>query len=457
MTVYGVTPAGFVLKPVTELQAEMKADVLGTIDPGLDVADDQPVGQLLGIMAEKLGEVWELAQVAFNATNRGDAEGALLANIGGLTGTPPLPQTTCKVPCNAQFSAAGFYAAGTLAAFISGAPGQQWTNLIGLTVPATGDDGNPIGVGHLYTARSAIWQSSTDGPIYGNALDAAITLHGSGQLNQKVPVAGWFGIADAGGVTLGTLQETDPAYRLRQYQELSAPGACTLDAIQAAILTAIAPLFPQASVQMLENTTLTTSAQGLPPKSFMAVVYDGPGAVPATNDPIISAAILANKPAGIQAFGLYTPATILDPVTGAAVVVPFTRPVGVPIYMAMTVAVAPGTTATQQNAIAAAIGVALVAASQGSPFTLYGTTVTPGAGAQTAFAPGADVILSAQKAIVQGQAGVLDVPAMTLGMFFPATSGVNLSFSLAQIATLAAGNDGGGHAFLTITFITFTP
>ena len=91
------------------------ADVAGRIasDHGLttDVSADQPTGQFIGVACKKLGEVWQVGQVCYNATNRGDADGDLLDNIGTLGGTLRAKPAPSTVLCTATFSAAGTYAA----------------------------------------------------------------------------------------------------------------------------------------------------------------------------------------------------------------------------------------------------------------------------------------------------------------------------------------------------------
>ncbi len=114
---YGVTPAGFVLPPVQVLITAFNQDLLGQIDPTTDLSPDQPVGQFIGVACKKLGEIWQVGQVAYNATNRGDAEADLLDNIGTLTGTLRQKQSPSRVQCTATFSAQGTYGAGTVVAF----------------------------------------------------------------------------------------------------------------------------------------------------------------------------------------------------------------------------------------------------------------------------------------------------------------------------------------------------
>lgn len=453
MSAYGVTPAGFVLPSLVQILADLKASVLATIDPGLDVSDDQPLGQLLGIIAAREMTLWELLQVGYNATNRGDAEGAQLDNVGDITGTKRLGETPCTVACTAMFSQAGTFAKGTLFAYVAGASSQQWANQQDLTIPSTSNDGSgdPIGPTHLYTVANALWQSTTDGPIWGDALNAAnFLISGFGSLNQLVPVAGWHSIADTGSVTLGTLEEDDPPYRVRQRQDLSAPGSATLDAIGASILVALEgqSISPPPSVQMYENTGLATDGNGLPGKSFMAVVFDGTSSPQqAIDNAFIAGAIWDNKPAGIQDYGTTT-VSITDSL-GIARSVSFTRSTAVRVQLSVTAAVSASMPSGQRTALRATIATSLASAAQGSPFPLYGTTFTPAAGAPTTLIPGQDVVANSLKSIVQGQTGVIDVPVFTITSPGTTPDG-NVEIDIAHVGTLAATD-------VTVTIVTFNP
>jgi hypothetical protein len=440
VTTYGVTSAGFVKKPVAQIAADWKARVLSTVASDLELADDQPPGQVIGIGSEALGELWELAAVAFNATNRGDAEGALLDNIGTLTGTKRAKERPSFVSCTLHFSAAGTYAAGALVAYVNGYPTARFTNVDTIIVPTTGDDHSPIGTAHQWTGGTTFLFKSLDmGPDSGNALIGA----GAGQLNQKVPVSGWVSIADVGAVSLGALVEVDPPYRQRQKDELGASGNDTLEATRAAILLALAGASPPvttATVQMYENTTLVFDPiTGLPGKTYMAVVYDGTSdpSVQAQHDPLIAKAIWSNKAGASRPYGS-TNVSVVDS-QGTTRTVGFTRATPVDVSVTMDVYIDPAIDPLQWGAIQSAVKDALVAAAQGSAFKMYGSTVTPTGSSITTLGPGRDFVASAFKAIAQAQAGVFDV--QNFAVTSPSTTpplepNGNVSVEIGQFATL---------------------
>lgn len=436
MTTYGVTPQGFVKKPVQQIITDWKAKVLGSLASDLDLDPEQPPGQMIGIGGEALGELWEVLAVCFNATNRGDAEGALLENIGMLTGTPRAGERPSFVPCTLHFQAAGTYAAGALVAFVTGYPTARWTNVDQIIVPGTGDDGSAIGSSHQWTGLTTfLFKSLDEGPDTGNALITA----GAGNLTQKVPVTGWVSIIDADSVSLGALVEEDPPYRQRQRDELGAFGNNTLETTRAAILRALTtatPPVPEAGVRMYENTTLVFDpVTGLPGKTYMAVVYDGTSP-PIGNDALIAQAIWNNKGGTARSYGS-TSVSVVDS-QGTTRTVSFTRATHLDVTIAMDLYVDPGMTGGDRILLKGAIRDAIIAASQGSPFKMFGTTVTPSSSSITTLQPGSDFVASAFKAIAQGQTGVIDIQNFAVSSPTPEANGnveVDIGF-FARVVTV---------------------
>ena len=251
--------------------------------------------------------VWQAGAAAYNSISRPNAVGPQLDNIGALTGTRREGAFPSTVFCACTFTTSGTYAAGALVAYLPGNTTVQFKNVDAVVVPVSTP--MPISPTNRATVANVLFEAMQDGEDLGNALVAA----GEGSLTGMVPVSGWYSVADSGAPSLGSLGETDDAYRARQVLELSAPGACTLDAAEAAIVLALAnaPNPAIATVAMYENTSLMTDANGLPGKSFSAVVFDGSSYDAQQNDPLIAQAIWNNKPAGMQTYG-NTSATAVD-------------------------------------------------------------------------------------------------------------------------------------------------
>lgn len=255
---FGALSTGFVPETVQDIINDETADVLATIANDLDCSPVAPLGQVIGITAEKMAELWELAQVAYNATNRGAAEGALLDNIGALTGTPRLPATYSSAWCTCAFSTPGTYAPGSLQGFIVGLSAQYATNASAVVVPATNPlNGNPVSATNPYVTGSAyatatLFIAPVVGPNFGAALSAAETALDTnpqlGAFTGQVPVTGWLG-PTALSVTASVMQWS-PTVTFASAVTLSQGTALTFD-------TSGAVYFLAANVVGATTATLT--------------------------------------------------------------------------------------------------------------------------------------------------------------------------------------------------------
>lgn len=364
----GVTPTGFVAETTADLLTAIESDELANVDAQLDVSPEEPIGQVNGIMAAKLSDLWELGAVAYNSLSRDDAEGSQLDNIGTLTGTKRLPAkpTICKT-CTVVFSQTGTYAAGTLTANVSGQPSATFVNQSDIVISGSVPK----------TLTNQVWVATSTGPTVANAgtLDVITT-----------PVTGWTSITNINDATLGTDVETDTAYRIRQANELSATGACTVPSIQADLLQVAGVI----SVSVLENTTNFINADGLPPHTFSPVIWDGTSPQASNDD--IAQVIWDDKPAGIQSVGLLSGDAIDD--NGVTRTMQFNRAIQVTIYVAWTCTLAPG---VSTGSIAPLVKEAAVAYAQAN------------------IGQGSEVVALAIRAQALTIPGVIDVPTFAIG------------------------------------------
>ena len=399
MSNYGITSAGFFPKPVTELDTEIVADQLSTIDTALDTSAENPIGQQNGIVEEKLAELWEIAQVCYNSINPDDAEGNQLDNVCALTGTlrqPPLPSF---VLCNCTLAAAHSpYLAGTLVASVTGQPTIQFSNAADINVTADG----------LITGLP--FTSIEDGPI--PAVDGTLTV-------IATPVTGWTTITNPLTAVLGTLLELDPALRQRREEELAAAGSGTVDAISASVLEVDGGAV--LNVTILENLTGTTDGNNTPGHAMQAVIWDGLGAGAANND--VAQALWNGKPAGIPYYGTSS-GTAID-AAGNSQTVLFTRPTQIPIYLAFTVTFVAGLSSSGQTAAIAAVKAAAVAFSLSTPSILQ---------------PGVEVIALALKAAALGVTGIFDVPVLYLDVTASPTATANIPIGPLDVAVIQTAN-----------------
>ena len=122
--------------------------------------------------------------------------------------------------------------------------------------------------------------------------------------------------------------EEDPAFRLRREELLRATGAGTVEAIRSSLRA----LDDVVQVSVIENVELTTSVEGLPGKSFEAIVQGG-------DDQEIADEIWRVKPAGIETHG--TESEIVEDSQGIDHTINYSRPDDIPIYIEVTVKIDP--------------------------------------------------------------------------------------------------------------------
>lgn len=399
--VYGVTPQGFILKPVAAIIQDFEDEQTSTMDAALDTSAAGPVGQLNGIYGAALGELWELGQAGYNGFNPDDVEGVAQDNVGAVRGSKRLTAKPSSVFCNCTLTAANSpYLAATLVANVAGNAPLQFSNALDVVV----------------TVNGVV-------PVLFKALAVGPTAAASGTLTViTAPVTGWSVVTNPLDATLGQLIETDPDYRLRQELEIAAVGACTVPS-ETADLLEVANVI---SAKVLENTgdTLDTST-GMPGHSTQSIVWDGPLALAANQD--IGLAVWNGKPSGAQTFG-NTSVQIVDSL-GAPQTVFFSRPSQLPVYMAFTVTLGQGVVLAT---IAPQIKAAIVNLSNGfDPSGVALASTTPGI-----LAPGGSVIAMAFRKAAFDFPGVTDVSNLALDFTASPTATANLPVTFVQVGTL---------------------
>lgn len=289
MTTYGLTAFGFWRKPLERIVVELEEDLRSELGEELNTKSG-PMHQFIGTFASPLAEQWELLELASASIDRGAAEGALLDALGALTGTARDAARPSTVTLTLTLSAACTVPAGSV---VSRA-GDATVRFVTLTDVVVGAAGTEI-----VTA-----ESESDGAIEAPA--GTLTVIES-------PVSGWASVTNAADATLGSAEETDEAYRVRQVAELEASGAGTVDTIRARVLRVDGVL----DVLGYENRTDAPDGAGRPAYSFEIVVWDGSPA--AASDDDIGAAIWETQPATARSYGA-TSVTVADEAGGSQTV-----------------------------------------------------------------------------------------------------------------------------------------
>lgn len=419
----GVTATGFVPKTVQDLVTECEADELAEIDASLDTSPEEPIGQVNGIFAEKLAEVWELLGVAYAGMSRDDAEGVQLDNVNGLTGTKRLAAKPSYTLQTLVLSQTGTYGAGALTANVTGQPSVQFRN--GFDIIVSGSPGS-----YQVTENNKVIGTSTSLSITATGAKFLCTLNGPTIANASTltvitsPVVGWTSTTNPTDATLGTFVEEDTPYRLRGDLEISAVGSGNPDALRADVLNV--PGVIQAFV--IENNKDLLDGYGNPPHTATVVIWDG--ASPAADDNAVAQVIWDDKPTGIGFNGTVTDGVAIDS-EGDQHVMAFRRAGQQTLYLTYTITMLPGVTldATARAAMKTAIVTTSLnpKESNGGPNPAYLNL-------------GADVVAEAFKsALMQAGLGVKDITDMKLGFTSTPSGTSNLTLSKFQIAIADTG------------------
>lgn len=322
---FGVTPTGFVKRPIEDIKLQLETDLIGEISPSLDVSSTSPIGQIIGGFLKPIGEVWDLLQAVYTANdpdkNTGDAQDAIAA----ITGTTRLAATHSQAKSvSCTLTTGTVLTVGSLVAVL-GNPNAQFRFRGAEPAPGVAV------VEANFTAPSngtfaMRFEAVDTGPIAANAGTLTVIV---------TPIAGWSAVTNPTDAVLGHNIETASALRLRREAELAALGSTPLDALRAELLELLDTNGVAGSVSVFENVLDTVDVDGRPGHSIEAILNDG-GAI-ANN--AIAQAIWTGRGGGINTFGSASGSAV-----GKDLIVRtmnFNRPTLVPIYFAVTVVTDP--------------------------------------------------------------------------------------------------------------------
>lgn len=382
----GVDATGLTIPTVEETLADIEAEQRDTIDPTIVTEPEEPIGQINGIIVARLREVYELAQVAYNAFNPDAVEGQLQDNLGAITGTFRLRARATEVECTLDLDATTTIPAGAVVNPV-GHPEIRFSLMADVTST----------IADTYPGR---FKCDELGPVFINAGTLTVIA---------TPITGWNSVtnavdSDTAPNTAGRDEETPDAFRIRREEELFRPGSASPDGL-ASDLTALDGV---EQVTILENLTLTTDANGIPPLSFEAVIFDG--LTPAVDDDVIAQAIFDSRAGGVRTYGSAS-GTAVD-LKGDEHTMRFSRPTVLDLYLEYDLTVDddyPGDVTFKETIV-----------TDGQPFLNTSD----------------DVIAERLKAIALSVAGVVDVLELRLGFSASPTGTVNLAVGVREIADL---------------------
>lgn len=290
-----VTATGLEIPTVETLMTEIREELRADVDPLLAVSSVGPSGQIAGTIASHLREGWEGVQVAFTSLDPNKAEDEILDGVCLFTGTRRLQPTKSRFKGPRQISVnlddGATVTAGVTLFHVAGRPDILVTPTADSRFDVDGVFTNTTGVTDDFLFDAECTQT---GPI----IIAAGTL-----TEITTPAAGLNSVTNPLDAIVGRNLEKDEDLRVRRVEELAQQGGSTADALRAELeaYRDAEDAAPIISACVLENVSDATDANGLPPHSFEAVIWDGPGQD--ADNTAVSEIIRNNRPAGIRAFG----------------------------------------------------------------------------------------------------------------------------------------------------------
>lgn len=429
---FGVTSTGFVAETLTDIKADLEQAFKAEFGDGIDVSPQSVWGQIIGIMAERLADLWDADEGIYTSWTPEGAIGQSLDNICALTGTVRNPATYSTGLIGLVGTNGTSIPSGTV--FAVGALGNRFATVTTVTIATVSAWSGT----HVYTAGSLVSQggnvyytplggtsgssgpatSLTDGSVVwvllGAGSAAVVTpvqatstgalVAPAGTLTYiATPVAGLTAALNPSDIIPGTSTETDAALRIRREAELHQSGTSTLDGLRAKVLA----LAGVTGCSIFDNPGDVVDGNGVPAHSFETLVsgltYDVP---------TLRQTIWANKPLGIRAYGS-SPGTVIDS-QGFSQSVSYSVPTAVNAYVTYNLVV---DASLWNTGSVAALQAAAVA---------YGLTT---------YVLGKDIVAAALNSVAFNIPGVLDA-ACLIGTSVSPTTSVTIPVTARQYGSL---------------------
>jgi uncharacterized phage protein gp47/JayE len=300
-----LTSQGFTRTRLDERLTALQEAMRAIFGPTLNLDPDTMDGQALGIYAESISNLDQLAEDVYHSFNPQSATGVALSRLVQLNGIRRIEGTYSTVTLRCVGSQGTVIPAGSLVK--STATNATFETTEEAVIPASGE----VDV----AARSA---------VKGALLAPAGTL-----TKIDTPIFGWQTATNLLDAAPGRNEETDEQLRLRRRASTSTPGQAIVDAMYGA-LTNI-PEVRQAKVY--ENDQDVIDANGLPPHSIYCIVEGGA-------DADILDTIWLKKTAGTTTHGT-TAGQVTDSM-GNPHTLNFSRPTDVNVWVTVNLHTRPG-------------------------------------------------------------------------------------------------------------------
>ena len=307
----GVTEQGFTVKSAAEITADLDAKFVGTFGSQFDTSAESPDGQLIGIVAKLLEDVWQQAEGAYNAYSPSNAYGVGLDKVAEINGITRITNLPTSVAITFSGTAGTVVPAGYIVKTVDG---LEFATVAVAVIPA------------IVTAKC-----TTQGAIRILANEVHVLT---------TAIAGLTGATNLEPGITGIVREEDPAFRARRENSTISRGTSSIDAIYEGVKSLNLPY-----IAIIENTTSAT-VDGVPANSFLVVVEGG---TPAE----VSQVIYDNKPQGITSYGSIV--TVVNDSKGYPHNIGISRPTPIDISVTTSITNLPGASVDSAALVKAAI------------------------------------------------------------------------------------------------------
>ena len=307
----GVTEQGFTVKSAAEITADLDAKFVGTFGSQFDTSAESPDGQLIGVVAKLLEDVWQQAEGAYNAYSPSNAYGVGLDKVAEINGITRITNLPTSVAITFSGTAGAVVPAGYIVKTVDG---LEFATVAVAVIPA------------IVTAKC-----TTQGAIRILANEVHVLT---------TAIAGLTGATNLEPGITGIVREEDPAFRARRENSTISRGTSSIDAIYEGVKSLNLPY-----IAIIENTTSAT-VDGVPANSFLVVVEGG---TPAE----VSQVIYDNKPQGITSYGSIV--TVVNDSKGYPHNIGISRPTPIDISVTTSITNLPGASVDSATLVKAAI------------------------------------------------------------------------------------------------------
>lgn len=391
--VYGLTRDGFRRKRLPEILSDINRRVSDRLGVEIETGSNSLFGQLHGVFAYEIADLWEQAENTYNAMYPNTATGVSLSNAAGLAGISAISGTqsqllaTCygtdgtAIPygaqitssaengshweciatnaaisknkaCYAAYSISSAIQAGTVYTIKINEVTASYTAVSGDTaskvlstlmksfpdIPYSMDNGilsiRTTTKGETFaTDAQNVTISSIGTPIQFRCVTFGAVNPDIGTINQiSTSIPGWTGVLNQYAASVGQDAETDTHLRQRWNRSLFSRGSTNIDAIAEALADNVTGV---TTVKVYENRTDVTDTDGRPPHSIEAIVEGG------DNDDIAKV-IWKTKAGGINTYGTEH-GTTMD-ANGIEQTLYFNRPSPIKIWLKVVISENPDET-----------------------------------------------------------------------------------------------------------------